>query len=378
MMGSVGRCYAKSRIRARGKRSGIVAHVLPWQQIVDGEGLEGKGGNVSAHHNHSHDEEVGVKIPATVIGGFLGAGKTTMVNHILSESADRRTDVVVREYGAVAVDDKLIDLAKDRIHVFPGITMHHDPQLVLYDFLIRLVHDKSSGFDNLVLEASGLDTAEGLVQLFFLYKLRSFYRLGSYITVIDAEYGHLNLDEYRVAREQVACADVIVMNKIDLASEDAQSNLVSKIRQINPVAQIYPTTYCQVELAKVLDVSQFDQLRWMLDQPREEEKVNGLSDISSIVLTERRAMDKEKVNTWIAKLFSTQGTKILRGKGFFYFAGDDSDYRFEFQSVRKSFHSKADSLWKPGETRETVIVLIGEGLGDAGDIQDSFSECAAG
>jgi len=97
--------------------------------------------------------------------------------------------------------------------------------------------------------------------------------------------------------------------------------------------------------------------------------------IASIVLTETRPMDKDKVNPWIQDLFVNQGFKILRGKGVLSFAGDD--HRYVFQSVRRTFHSEADRLWKPDEVRESVIVLIGEGLSEANELQRSFSACIA-
>ena len=95
----------------------------------------------------------------------------------------------------------------------------------------------------------------------------------------------------------------------------------------------------------------------------------------SVVLSEKRPLDKDKVNVWINELFAQRGRKILRSKGFLNFAG--YDHRFVFQGVRMTFHSKADRLWKPDEKRSNTIVLIGEGLDDAVELQRSFSECIA-
>lgn len=95
----------------------------------------------------------------------------------------------------------------------------------------------------------------------------------------------------------------------------------------------------------------------------------------SVVLSEKRPLDKEKVNVWINELFAQRGRKILRSKGFLNFAG--YDHRFVFQGVRMTFHSKADRLWKPDEERSSTIVLIGEGLDDAAELQRLFSQCIA-
>lgn len=331
------------------------------------------------HHDHHHDQGVegasGPRIPVTVIGGFLGSGKTTLVNHILANTpVERRVDVLVREYGTVSIDDMLIHLDREKIHVLPGISMHHDPQLILYGFLDGL-YEKSEGtaFDHLLMETSGLDRPDELMQLFFLGNIRTQYALSSYITVVSAEYGDLDLDEYPVALEQVAHADVILLNKIDLVSPETVAALTNRLRRINGIARIIPTTYGIVDLNRVMAFHLYDQLKGLKTSPMEGEDT-GMEKIRTVVLNESRPMDKEKVNAWIQDLFMDQGMKLLRSKGFLYFDGEA--HRYEFQAVRKSFHSKADRLWEPGEERKSVIVLIGEGIEDAKGIQDSFSRCA--
>lgn len=332
------------------------------------------------HHDHDHHGHVegspGPRIPVTVIGGFLGSGKTTLVNHILANtSKDRRVDVLVREYGSVSIDDMLIHLDKEKIHVLPGISMHHDPQLILYGFLDGL-YEKSEGsaFDHLLMETSGLDRPDELMQLFFLGNMRTQYQLSSYITVVSAEYGDLDLDEYPVALEQVAHADVILLNKIDLVSPETVSALEKRLRRINGIARIIPTTYGMVDLERVMAFQLYDQLKGLRASPMEGVKT-GMEKIRTVVLNEKRPMDKEKVNAWIQDLFMNQGMKLLRSKGFLNFEGDE--YRYEFQAVRKSFHSKADRLWETEEDRKSVIVLIGEGIENAKELQESFSRCAA-
>ena len=316
------------------------------------------------------------KVPVTIVGGFLGAGKTTTINYILSNFTGKEVDVLVREYGAVAIDDKLIDLKKENIHVFTRGSIHQDPQLLLYDYLHHLHHEKAeAGFEHLIMEASGLDIPEYLIQLFFLGHLPYQYRLGSYIALVDAEYGHLNLDEFRVAREQVAYADVILINKVDLADENTIESLRERLGRINSMTRIYPTTYGQVDIDKVLDISLYEQLKNLKQVSYAGKDENIMDDIRTVVLTENRPMDKKKVNKWIQNLFDTRGLNILRSKGFFYFA--DDDYRYEFQAVRKTFSSKADHIWQEDEERKSVVVLIGRELTDAEELQESFSSCVA-
>jgi G3E family GTPase len=346
---------------------------------------------MSKHCNHTS----GAKKPVTILGGFLGSGKTTLLNNMLGQPNELNMEIIIREYGHTPIDDKLVKAGKARVHVLAGVSMHNDPQLIVYGLLSDL-HSRSqeinpayrsiapAGFECLLMEASGLDSPEFLVQLFFLHHIRDIYRLDSYITVVDAEYGHLNFDEYRVAREQVAFADIILLNKTDLADEAGIVSLEQRIRKINPIARLYRTRYGQIELSQLLNtgfhnsIPSRGELLFLLrvadlNNPRKDG--GHVDSIRTIVLSEKQPLDKDKVNEWIQNLFENRGLKILRSKGFLYFAG--SEHRYEFQAVRKTFHSKADRYWESGEERGSVIVLIGEELDDARDLQNSFSACRA-
>lgn len=333
----------------------------------------------------------GLRKPVTIVGGFLGAGKTTLLNHIANHREGMRMEIIIREYGAVGVDDRLIEDRTTHVHLVSGASIHHDPQLHLFwamENIYSRCDKKGSGefswqdvdFDYMLMETTGLDNPEYLIQLFFLERLRDHFRLDSYVVLVDAEYGELNLDEYRVAREQVAFADILLVNKVDLTDEVGLRSLERRLRGINSVAEIYRTRYANVDLRNVLNTGRFERvprlstLSGMAGGPGSGREV-GVDGIKTAVLSEKRPMDKEKVNEWIKDLLVNRGHKILRSKGFLDFAG--SEYRFVFQGVRKTFHSKADRSWEPGEERGSVIVLIGEGLEDEADLQEAFSACVA-
>jgi G3E family GTPase len=276
-----------------------------------------------------------------------------------------------------------------------GGCLFADPQTTLYWALENLYSraDYTGGgnltwqdvdFDHVLLETSGLDMPEYLAGLFFLDRLRDHYRLDSYIVVVDAEYGELCLDEYRRACEQVAFADILLINKIDLADKESIRRLERRLRRINALARIYRTEYTKIDLDRILDVRLFNAPpdgvhvgeatagSQLGANPNEEDAMDAFQ---SVVLSEKRPLDKGKVNVWINELFAQRGRKILRSKGFLNFAG--YDHRFVFQGVRMTFHSRADRLWKPDEERSSTIVLIGEGLDDAAELQRSFSQCIA-
>jgi G3E family GTPase len=360
---------------------------------------EGSASFLTAHHHHHLQDPTrpprsGLRKPITIVAGFLGAGKTTLVNHILTHKDHRRTEIIVREFGAVGIDQELIAASAAHILLIAGASIFVDPQTMLFwglENLYSRCDSKGQGhyswedvdFDQVLLEASGLEIPEHLVSMFFLERLRDHFRLDCTVVVVDAEYGELNLDEYRTAREQVAFADVLLINKLDLCAEESVVRLEHRLRRMNAMARIYRASYAGVALDKVLDVDLFDGVpgfdaltetatEWMQWKPGKGETVE---DFQSIVLTETRPLDKDKVNAWIRDLFDRQGMKLLRSKGFLHFAG--YEHRFVFQGIRRSFHSQADRLWRPDEERKSTIVLIGEHLDDGAELQRTFSACAA-
>lgn len=328
--------------------------------------------------------------PVTVVAGFLGAGKTTLLNHLLTGHLDGRTEIVVREFGDIGIDQELIAAENAHILLILAANLFVDPQTRLFWGLENLYSrcDKLGtgrytwrdvDFDRVLLESSGLDRPEHLAGLFYLEKLRDHFRLDAAIVVVDAEYGELTLDQYRIAREQVAFADILLVNKADLAGEEAMSRLEARLRRINPLARLYRTEYTGVAIEQVQETGLFDGVPGFdilaglqAAGPTGEGRVD---DIQSIVLSESRALDQAKLTEWLKALFDARGLDILRSKGFLSFAG--TDHRYVFQGVRRTFHSKADRLWGPDEERRSTIVLIGVHLDDAQALQQGFSACAA-
>ncbi len=359
--------------------------------------------SILTHSAHSHacleDPTIPparhLRKPVTLVTGFLGAGKTTLINHLLTlRHSDERVEVVLREFGEVGIDQELIEHDSVHVHVFAGNSIFIDPQTKLLWDMERLYArcDRlGSGhfswqevdFDRVLLEASGVDIPEHLVTLFYIERIRNHFRLDAVIAVVDAQFGDLNLDEYRRAREQVCLADVLLLNKIDLASPEQIARLQRRLYRLNPLARLYQPEFCRAGRDALIDIDLFDGIPGFDLLPEaalrhfqgysEEEPVD---DFQSIVLTETRPLDKEKVNAWISDIITNSGRKILRGKGVLWFAG--YDHRFVFQCVRTAFHSKADRLWRPDEERRTTIIFIGEDIAQDGQKwQAGLSACVA-
>src|SRR5660398_86458 len=210
------------------------------------------------------------------------------------------------------------------------------------------------------MESSGMDEPEYLMKLFFLGNMREEYMLSSYITLVDCEFGHLNIEEYPLVVEQIGYADIILLNKVDLIEKQEIESIERRVLNINRMAKIYRTEYGRVDLNKVLKVDLYNQLKDLDEQKNVNEEDTYMDNVKTVVLSEEKPMDKEKVNKWIDKVFKDDSIKLLRSKGFFNFKNEN--YRYEFQGVRKSFHSKADKLWEESDDRKSTIVLIGEGI----------------
>lgn len=311
-------------------------------------------------------------IPVTLIGGFLGSGKTTMVNYIAQKPEEARTDILVREFSPLSIDDQLIRVDRNRVHPSPGASMHLDEETVLYAALDRLHEDRYGKFDRLLLETSGAESPELFLHLFFLWEMPNMYRLDGLVTLVDAEYGELNLDEFEAAMVQVAIADLLVINKTDLTDEKRLASLEKRLRRINVMAQIQRTTYSRAELDGIRTLSLYDQLRVLKKADDGGGHVDG---IRSYLLEVAEPLDKQKTSDWINRLFVQHGDHILRSKGFVYFAGEE--YRYEFQAVRKTFHSYAHDKWKDGEEKKTTIVLIGRELPCQQTLEEELLGCRA-
>lgn len=313
----------------------------------------------------------GSKIIVNVVAGFLGAGKTTTMNYLLSATNNQRLDVLVREYGNVSVDHRLLNgVPEEKIHFYIGTSKHDDPQILLHDYLHRLASERgSSEMDHLLLETSGLDTPDRVIQLFMIGYMPDTYELGSFITIVDAKYGMETLNEYEIAVEQIAYADFVVINKTDLASEENAEALEKRIRSINRMAKIIRTSYGVIDPEMVLDVKVYDQLRLV----NESEIEDTMTQIKTITLSSDKALNMDTTNAWINGVFTKFGSEILRGKGFLSFS--EIDYRYEFQSVRESFHSYAREKWAVGEKRQTVIVLICKSDVPEAELMAGFERC---
>jgi G3E family GTPase len=315
-------------------------------------------------------------IPVTVLTGYLGAGKTTLLNRILTENHGKKYAVIVNEFGELGVDNDLVVDADEEVFEMNNgcicCTVRGD--------LIRIVAGlmkRRQKFDGIIIETTGLANPAPVAQTFFVDEgVRAKARLDAIVTVVDAKNLPARLADSAEAAAQIAFADVILLNKIDLVSADELSAVEARIRAINSIAPIIRSEKSHVAIEAVLERRAFDLNRILALDPDflESDEHEHNEEINSMSFTVSRPIDPQKFNGWIGALLNAKGADLLRTKGILDYAGEDR--RFAFQAVHMIADGDFIGPWKEGERRQSRIVFIGRDL-NRPQLRRGFESCQA-
>ena len=322
------------------------------------------------------------KIPVTVLTGYLGAGKTTLLNRILTEPHGKRYAVIVNEFGEVGIDNELVVGADEEIFEMNNGCICCTVRGDLIRILEGLMRRKGK-FDAIVVETTGLADPAPVAQTFFVDQdVQEAARLDAVVTVADAKWLAARLKDAPEAKNQIAFADVIILNKTDLVTKEELAEVRARIRAINPYARIHEAVKANVPLDAVLGKNAFDLDRILEIEPaflEDDKHGHGLKHfhddhMTSLALEIDGDVNPEKFLPWINDLTQKHGPAILRSKGILSFPGEPK--RFVYQGVHMILDGDLQRDWRPGEKRDSKIVFIGRDLPEQ-EIRDGFMACKA-
>ncbi|MCS0497429.1 CobW family GTP-binding protein [Ancylobacter mangrovi] len=317
------------------------------------------------------------KIPVTVLTGYLGAGKTTLLNRILSEPHGKKYAVVVNEFGEIGIDNDLVVGADEEVFEMNNgcicCTVRGD-LIRIIDGLLR----RKGDFDGIIVETTGLADPAPVAQTFFVDEIvGAKTSLDAVVTVADAKWLKERLKDAPEAKNQIAFADVILLNKTDLVTDTELKDVEMRIRAINPFARIHRTQRSDIAIDKVLGQGAFDLDRITAIDPDFLEGGHRHfhdEDMKSVSFASDKPLDPDKFFPWIQELTQREGPNILRSKGILAFK-DDPD-RFVFQGVHMILDGDHQRPWRADEAKTSRIVFIGRHL-DEKALEEGFLSCTA-
>ncbi|MCJ2132724.1 GTP-binding protein [Methylobacterium sp. J-026] len=323
------------------------------------------------------------KVPVTVLTGFLGSGKTTLLNHLLSQEEAEGTAVIVNEFGAIGIDGQLvIGVDEDVIEINNGCiccTVRAD----LVTTIERLL-SRPQPVRRILIETTGLADPAPVIQSFMLDEgLRASTELDAFVTVVDARHNPLWLSigeeaeaagRENVAKEQIAFADILLLNKTDLVVEAELAACETELRHINPLARIRRMRDGSVPASELLGIRAFDLRNALAIEPELLSDVEHEHDdaITSVALRPEGDLDPTTFFQWLNRFVQDRGADILRIKGIVPFIGEAR--RYVFHGVHMTLDGRPGRPWRSGEPRCGEIVFIGRNL-DAGEIERGIVQC---
>lgn len=319
------------------------------------------------------------RIPVTILTGFLGAGKTTLLNRILTENHGLRLAVIENEFGEIGIDHELVINTEEELFEMNNGCICCTVRGDLIRILGNLMKRKNQ-FDRILIETTGLADPGPVVQTFMAdEEMSGKLRVDAVVTVVDARHILLHIDDGEEAREQVAFADVILLNKTDLVTPEELDALEKRLRGINALARIHRTVNAEIAIPEVLEVGGFNLDRAMqvdphfLEEENEHHHHHHDDEVTSVGIEREGDFDGKKLNAWLSELLRTKGQDIFRMKGVLAIKG--SPERVIFQGVHMLMNSAPGGPWK-GQPRKNTLVFIGRNL-DRAALNAGFDACRA-
>ncbi|QGH32855.1 GTP-binding protein [Gracilibacillus salitolerans] len=315
-------------------------------------------------------------IPVTILTGFLGAGKTTLLNNLLKDLPEQKIAVIINEFGDTSIDSHLVVSTKEEIMEINSGCICCNVRGDLINILSNLMKQEEK-IDRIVIETTGMANPAPVIQTFLMdEQTATSFEIDSVITMVDAKHIWQHLKEEEPG-QQIAFADVLLLNKMDLVTEDEKNNLKQQLFNMNPHAKRIYTTYANVDSQDLIGKKSFELGNILKIDPNllvETHHHHHNDQVTSFVFREDRPLDIEKVNKWFAYLVQFKGENLYRYKGVLHIK--QLEKRVVFQGVHMLFAGTEGFKWANHEKRQSEIVFIGKDL-DFQELERGFQYCLA-
>ncbi|MBO0994423.1 CobW family GTP-binding protein [Bacillus sp. SD088] len=315
-------------------------------------------------------------IPVTILTGFLGAGKTTLLNKLLHDMSGQKVAVIINEFGDTSIDGQLVIPTREEIIEINSGCICCNVRGDLINLLSNLIKQDEK-LDRIVIETTGMANPAPVIQTFLMDKQTAkSFDIDNVITMIDARHiqQHLNEEE---PSEQIAFADILLLNKVDLITEVEKQELEKQLIAMNPNAKRLYSTYANVETGALIGNKSFDLDNILKIDPSlltETHHHHHNQQVTSFVLREDRPLDLERVNKWFSYLVQVKGESLYRYKGVLFIK--QLEKKIVFQGVHMLFAGTEGDMWVKDEKRQSEVVFIGKHLNHQ-ELQEGFQYCLA-
>lgn len=318
----------------------------------------------------------GIPIPVTILTGFLGAGKTTLLNKLLHDLSKQKTAVIINELGDISIDGQLVIPTKEDIIEINSGCICCNVRGDLINLLDNLMKQEEK-VDRVIIETTGMANPAPVIQTFLMdEKMAAALEIDSVVTMVDAKHMEQHLGEEE-PEQQIAFADILIVNKTDLITEDEKKQLKEQLTLMNPNAKQFYTTYGNVAAEDLIGQKSFDLDNVLNIDPKlltETHHHHHNHHVTSFVFQEDRPLDLDKVNKWFAYLVRIKGENLYRYKGVIYIK--QLPKKVVFQGVHMLFAGTEGDTWAKDEKRQSEVVFIGKHL-DQKELEEGFQYCLA-
>lgn len=308
------------------------------------------------------------RIPVTIITGFLGSGKTTLINQLIKQHSNKKFAIIENEFGEIGIDGSLILGADENIFELSNGCICCSIHKGFHDTVLQL-RDSDYPFDHLLIETTGIADPDTIIQAFISSEeIQMAFQLDSVVCIADAQHLENYIDELPEAKKQLSLADVVIINKVDTVQAEEQTRLHQVIKTLNPFATIYPVQFAELNNINLLNRQAFSAesieraTALFMENIREstnEHTNKNRHKMQSVSFTITDNFDLGQFGLWMHNFLRLNRDSIFRSKGILSF--QDRPEKFIFQAVRDNFMFDRAGNWEQ-EERQSQLIFIGKNI----------------